>query len=187
MANRYRVIYLDIWNNPKTKKILKGKNKDILLVYIYIISAPTSNVSGLYSLPIYEIAGRFAIAYEKVEEILMSLQNEYEWIKYDYDNEVVLVPNMFKRSIPNPSVFNYKGVASILIEIKSPLFDEFLTIYPEVRQYIGDKPTIIEPVEKKKPRNISKKHATSIPKFDINNNDDSEEELPEPDYGVVVK
>lgn len=81
-----------------TFKVLRKKGPKALVVGLYLMSAPTSNMLGLYSLPVLYMAHETGLGPEGASEGLLDCI-EAGFCSYDEDSEMVWVHEMAKYQI----------------------------------------------------------------------------------------
>lgn len=114
---RYSLIMNDMWIDREFRN-LEPKGK---LLYIYLLTNPYCNQSGLYRLPI-------DIVELEVRASDLLLQDNHLW-KYDKDNEVVYIPNYLKYNTAK-TLLQIKGVASSIKSLPcTPLIVDFIANY----------------------------------------------------------
>lgn len=110
------------------------------LTSIYLVSAPNSNMIGLYYLPISTIAHDVGIG---VEDAQVSIERliESNYCSYDYEREIVFIHEMASIQIGEQLSPNDKQIKGVTKEIaqfaSSPLYGDFLDRYRDAFCLVG--------------------------------------------------
>lgn len=87
--SRFTSISNDIWSDKEFKNLSPiGKN-----VYLFVLTNPQGNQSGIYRLPLDLV--EFYLGEEGAEEI----KKENKLFKYDVEKEIVFIPNYLKYNV----------------------------------------------------------------------------------------
>jgi hypothetical protein len=134
VARDYAKIRSRYWTGETGKKLRKA-GPQAQLLGAYLMSCGSSNMIGLYYLPLALIAHEVAgLTIEGASEALRTL-SEVGFAHYDADEEIVFVPHMAFEQIAEelkPGDNQIKGVISALQEYrKSRFFWDFVEIYRE--------------------------------------------------------
>jgi hypothetical protein len=121
--------------------------RDAQVLALYAITAPGSNMIGLFYLPLPIIAHETGIPFEGVKEAIRTL-SEGGFLQYDEAEEVVWIPEMAKFQIGDgplaPKDNRIKGIAHEAAPYrKSRFFNEFIKRYG--RAYRLDEPQNFPP------------------------------------------
>lgn len=129
----YGVIRPRFWTGKTAKKLRKAGHL-AQLVAVYISTAPTATMSGLYYLPIPTIAHELGCSMEGASEALQRVC-ESGFASYDHDEEVVFVHNLAREQIGErlkTTDKRFKGLLRVLEEfIDTRLFPAFVELYAE--------------------------------------------------------
>lgn len=103
---KYRNVHVKMWIDRDYMKL----GKDAKLLFLYLITNPYINNSGIYELPIKTISTDTSIPCPIIEQLLVnqSIKN----IFYDLENEVVYVSNIRKYNKTGNPVQVEKGIIS---------------------------------------------------------------------------
>lgn len=111
------------WNGP-TGKAIRALGPEAQVVALYLMTAPSSSMTGLYYLPIPILAHETGCPFEGASKALRSLSRA-GFCTYDGDEEVVWVPEMAKHQIGDalkPGDKRVAGVAAALEPYRSSKF-----------------------------------------------------------------
>ncbi len=97
MARDYGKIYTTFWTG-ETGRQIRSAGADPLIIAAYLLTAPTSNMIGLYYLPISTISYDTGRPFKGVAKALISL-SKIGFAMYDEATEIVFVPNMARYEI----------------------------------------------------------------------------------------
>lgn len=118
----------------KTGKRIREKGRNAQVGALYVLTAPGSNMLGLYYLPVPVLAHETGMPLEEASKALQCL-SEVGFAYYDDESEYVFVPNMARFQIGDRLQATDKRVAGIKKQLeslrKSPFFNEFLNLYRE--------------------------------------------------------
>ncbi len=124
----YSQIVPTFWTRGSGKK-LRG-NTTAQLLALYFITAPASNMIGLYYLPMASICTEVGLTEEQVREALPLLE---EIVKYDFENEIVWIPECAAHQIGKTMHGNDKRHAVVQRELEMagshPYVAEFIDRY----------------------------------------------------------
>ena len=118
-----------MWLNGTMQEILYEYSKETFTVAIYLITTPHAHMSGVYYLPISEIADHTNCSVDETRKSLAEL-DEIGFAKYDATVKIIWVRNMWRYQIGDP--FNhrdnkYKSTISHLAGLPfSSLIGEFV-------------------------------------------------------------
>ena len=133
MARDYGKIRHGFWTG-ETGRELRALGSDTMLVGAYLCTCGSSNMIGLYYIPMALIAHETPVPIEGVSKALRSL-GEAGFAFYDDAAEVVFVPHMAREQIAEKLSEGDKqrqGVITLLKEYKKSRFvADFLAIYKE--------------------------------------------------------
>lgn len=131
MARQFAQLRPRFWTG-QTGRHIKARGSDCVVVALYLISAPTSNMIGLYYLPITTIAHETGIPFEGASKALASL-SEAGFAYYDHQCEEVWVPEMAAHQIADTLKAGDNRIAGIVKELqeyrKSKFFMDFMARY----------------------------------------------------------
>jgi hypothetical protein len=129
----YGKIAPTFWTGETGKKIRKA-GRDAQVVACYLMTAPSSNMLGLYYLPIPVLAHEVGISIEGASKALASL-SEADFAQYDDASEYVFVLRMAHYQIGADLSPNDKRVTGIKKQLeplkKIQFFNQFLDRYRE--------------------------------------------------------
>src|SRR5690242_9053481 len=118
----------------ETGKLLRAAGRDAQTIALYFITCPSSNMLGMYYLPLPTLYHEVGISKEGASKALRRV-GEANFAFYDEASEYVWVPEMAKWQIGPSLEPNDKQVTGIKRELetlrKSPFFNEFLKKYRE--------------------------------------------------------
>lgn len=113
MARSYGTIELTFWNHTETRRI----SHDALVLLFYLRSAPVSNATNAYVIPMQYILHDTRMDQERVTKAFRDLALKPHAL-YDSAASVVMLPGMFlekSNKIANPNVAKY--VAELLLAL----------------------------------------------------------------------
>lgn len=154
----YRTVDTDFWDDPK----FEGKGLVVKSLAFHLWTNPGSHVTGLYRLRFSTVLEQLEISRDQFETAFAFLQ-EINFCKWDQERRIVWVVNMWKRQ-PHDTVKIQRLPSHFKTLFESPLVDEFLHKYPEVRASIEAKP------ERKK-RSVSGVCPSSVPRASVSRPD----------------
>ncbi|BDU72940.1 hypothetical protein [Mesoterricola silvestris] len=129
----YGIISPAYWKG-QTGRQIRAMGPMAQLVGCYLMTAPTSNLIGLYYLPLVLVAGETNTTVEEVTQIMQALA-AIDWAYYDQDTETVWVRNMAFYQVAERVERADNRWAAIYRELtdydKSPFFSRFLEVYGE--------------------------------------------------------
>lgn len=111
------------WTGPTGKRI-RAMGCEAQVVAIYLMTAPTATMAGLYYLPLPVLAHETGIPFEGASKALLRL-SEAGFCSYDPDEEVIWVPEMARHQIGDelkPRDHRVAGLMSALDPYKSCAF-----------------------------------------------------------------
>ena len=127
MSAAYRSIQLDFWKDP----VIRRMGNFTKLVFIYLITNPNSDMTGLYRLSLGQIAFDLGVDVDTVKTATIELIG-MDRIGYDEANEIVWVKNMFKYQVRKPSDTQLKHAKEQIESLgKCTLIGEFLDRYSD--------------------------------------------------------
>lgn len=122
----YRTVQTCFWTDPNVTPLVS----DSKLMALYLMTNPHSHVSGIYYLPFATIALEAGFKEYRIKSILDTLLH----VKVDTARMVVWVENMLHHQARGEKA--YRAAANQLQNLhNSPLINEFLIRYPQVRRY----------------------------------------------------
>lgn len=130
----YAKVEPKMWHG-QTMKVLRKKGPEALVVGLYLMTSPSSNMLGLYSQPILYMAHETGLGEEGA---LKGLQHciEASFCSYDHDSEMVWVHEMARYQIASelkPSDLRCKGVQKEYDGLpENPFLAAFYDRYSEV-------------------------------------------------------
>jgi len=129
----YGTVTPSFWRG-QTGRDIRGLGPAAQLVALYLMTAPDSNLIGLYYLPLLIIAHEANCQVEEARFILDALA-ELDWAFYDLPTETVWVKNMAFYQIAERVKRGDNRWRAIVEELgsydKSPFFNRFLEVYGE--------------------------------------------------------
>ena len=131
----YAVVSPKFWTG-KTGKRIRAAGRDTQVVALYLITAPSSNLIGLYYLALPTLCHEVGITLQGARKALRSL-SEVGFAFYDGDSETVFVPEMARFQTGEslqPKDNRIKAVIEKLAEARSSRFakdfhDKYVTVY----------------------------------------------------------
>jgi hypothetical protein len=127
----YATVNFRFWTGETGRQIRK-LGPDVQVVALYLMTCPSSNMIGLYYLPLPTLAHETGIPFEGALKAIRSLI-EVGFVKYDEDNDLVWVVRMAHFQIGErlkPTDKQCKGIQKQLDEhVKSCFYSEFLEVY----------------------------------------------------------
>ncbi len=133
MAQTYSIVRSTFWTG-ETGKSLKKEGRDAQLIGVYLITCQSSNMIGLYYLPIPLLCHELGMTEEGALEGLRRV-SETGFAMYDAPSEVVFVVEMAKQQIGEPlkDTDNRKPKIMALISemSKCVFFKDFMARYKE--------------------------------------------------------
>jgi hypothetical protein len=128
----YRTIKCELWNDLAVRKL----SIEAKLLFVYLITNRHTHVSGIYYLPRILIGHETGMAPAQVRRGIDTLSIRHLLLT-DEKNEIVFVINMFGHQARGGK--HDKGAATQLESLhKSPLINDFLDRYPQVREHLPD-------------------------------------------------
>ena len=94
---KYAVILPTFWTGETGKK-MRGMGSDVRVLATYLLTGPQSNMIGIYYIPIPTMAYETGMEARGIEGALMGLV-EIGFAEYDYEREMVYVPEMAKYQV----------------------------------------------------------------------------------------
>jgi hypothetical protein len=122
----YRTIDARIWTDPVIRKLEINPH----YLFMYFITNPHSHMSGIYYLPVCLVEKESKLSSKQCGYSIDTLSS-VELIKYDPQNEVIWVKNMFKYQSCGPKSIRAAEV-QLQTVINSPLVKEFCKKYSRV-------------------------------------------------------
>ena len=130
------------WNGETGRK-LRAAGRDAQTVALYLITCPSSNMLGLYYLPLPTLCHEIGITKEGTSKALRRV-SEVCFAFYDEASEHVWVPEMAKWQLGTSLDPKDKRVTGIKRKLetlrKSPFFNKFLNKYREAFHLEGVSP-----------------------------------------------
>ena len=121
------------WTRGSGKKLRSDRDAQVLAMYV--MTAPGSNMIGLYYLPLTTIAHETGLTINEVREVFPRIA---EIAKYDEDAEIVWVPESAKHQIGETMALKDKRRGAVLRELamagSHPFAREFLDRYRDPYQ-----------------------------------------------------
>ncbi len=118
----------------QTGKEIRAMGQAAQLVSVYLITAPDSNLIGLYYLPLLLLAHETNCTVEEARQVLTALA-DLHWAYYDLQTETVWIRNMAFYQVTEEVKPTDKRWPAIVRELasydKSPFFRPFLDLYGE--------------------------------------------------------
>ena len=119
----YKAIHDTFWTDPKIKKL----KPEIKLLHLYLITNHHSHYSGIYYLPLDIVSLETGMTKKAIKDNFYILIDR-EFIKYDYEMDIVWVVKMAKYQINGAK--QVKGTANHLETLHNCLLiKEFLKLY----------------------------------------------------------
>jgi HNH endonuclease len=110
-----------------TGRLLRG-HPTAQIVALYLVTSPTSNMLGLYYLPVPTIAHETGIAAPSVEAALEELRT-VGFAVYDFSTETVFVPQMAAYQIGDSLKVNDNRRVAVIRELERVSHDEFRGLF----------------------------------------------------------
>lgn len=133
MAREYAKVRSLIWTGD-TGRALRRCGAETQVVALYLLSAPSSNMIGLYYLAIPTLAHETGLTLEGASKALRSL-SEIGFAEYDFEREEVWVVNMAREQVAEslkPDDNQAKGIRSELEKLrKSSFYSGFVRRYAD--------------------------------------------------------
>lgn len=92
---KYRSVQMSFW---KDTKILDHFTPDDKLMYLYLMTNPSTSICGCYEISKREIMFDTGYDMQTVEELLSRLENTHNVIRYSSDTGEVLILNWYKHN-----------------------------------------------------------------------------------------
>ena len=108
---KYAVILPTFWTGETGKK-MRGMGSDVRTLATYLMTGPQSNMIGIYYIPIPTMAYETGMDVRGIEGALMGLA-EIGFTEYDYEREMVYVPEMAKYQVAEELKKGDKRVVNI--------------------------------------------------------------------------
>ena len=130
MSRKFAKVYPNVWKSKKMRKV-SAKAK---LLAMYFLTSPSYCMVGIYEQPQELIRKHTGLSLDALDQALQELF-EVDFIRYDYDTEVVWVVDMALSQVADGrlSEKQQKGVinelARLSIECQFPFVDEFIEYY----------------------------------------------------------
>jgi hypothetical protein len=119
----YSKVAPQFWTG-RTGKAIRAAGRDVQVVALYLVTAPSANMLGLYYLPLPTLCHEVGISQQGAAKALRSLF-EGGFARYDEATEVVFVPEMAKFQIGptlTPKDNRWKAIVKELDSFKSCRF-----------------------------------------------------------------
>ena len=114
-----------------TGKQLRGDHEARVMA-LYLMSAPTSNMIGLYYLPLAIVSHELGMTFEGASEVLRRVC-DVGFAKYDSESEYVWVVNMAREQVGDEPSKKDNRIAGVRNELKKhtkcPFYDDFVEQY----------------------------------------------------------
>ena len=131
MERQSRLIASRFWTGQTAVRMRKQPNETRVVAF-YLVTAPTSHVTGLYTITIGTIADDLGITAGRVVKALQWLSND-GYCRWDDDNSVIWVRQMARHQIGVSLEARDCRVTAILAHLReyqhSPLVHEFVRHY----------------------------------------------------------
>jgi hypothetical protein len=141
MSRKFAKVYPNVWKSKKLREV-SAKAK---LLAMYFLSSPSYCMVGIYEQPQELIRKHTGLNQDHLDQAMHELF-EVDFIRYDYNTEVVWVVDMALSQVADGrlSPSQKKGVinelARLSIECQFPFVDEFI-------QHYGNKYEFLPPAE----------------------------------------
>lgn len=152
----YSKLYDSFWQDLKRKKVSQtGK-----VLFLYLISCPHHNLTGLYHLPYAYVSSDLCMGSETVSEGFYELI-EKGFIAYDEEAEMVLIRHFLRYNpLDNPNV-EKKAVAVVRELPETTLFQAFVDVMGEYREQY---PNLFETVSERYANTVTYSCSYSVTK-----------------------
>lgn len=131
MARDYGKVSARFWTGD-TGRQLRRLGAEVQLLALYLVTSPSSNMVGLYYLPIPVMVHETGLTFEGASKALRSL-GEVGFAHYDEDQEVIWVPEMARHQVDvelKPNDKRIKGVMAQVAEYrKCRYYGDFIEKY----------------------------------------------------------
>lgn len=149
---KYRAIWQKIWKDPDFQKYSpQGK-----LLFIYLCTCESTTESGIYPITIKTASDETGLSVQIITNLFKSLKN----VLYDYQNCFVFLKKFrVYNAGGKPELIAKSVVNDFLSSIHTPLWSEFIKLYPQFRDdilsvgHLSDIPllTVIQPLDNSSP------------------------------------
>ncbi len=132
---KYGVVAPAFWTGP-TGKLLKQKPHHVRLLAVYLITSPHANMIGLYYLPWVVVPHESGLTQQEAQEGIGVLGSpDIRFAEYDFDSEMVWVPEMARYQIGERlkrADNNRKAIENIVRSLpKNPFTEKFYDRYEQ--------------------------------------------------------
>jgi hypothetical protein len=122
---KYRAVYQKIWKDPD----FQAYSPESKLVFIYLITNESTTESGIYPITIATISNETGVGSETVSQ---QLANGFKNVAYDITNHVIFIKKFrVYNAGGKPTLIARSIVNDFKLTRNSPLWSEFITLYPE--------------------------------------------------------
>lgn len=119
----FRNIQMSFWTDTK---VSEDFTPDERYMYLYLLTNPYTNLCGCYGLGYKQIAYDTGLDIKKVKNIIRSLQEEQNVIRYSEDNREILLLNWYKYNWTDSEKFR-KPLWHQIEMVKTTVFKGYLT------------------------------------------------------------
>lgn len=137
MNRKFAKVYPNVWKSKKLREV-SAKAK---LLAMYFLTSPSYCMVGIYEQPLELIRKHTGLDEEELDKAMAELL-EVDFIRYDYDTEVVWVVDMALSQVADGrlSPSQKKGVinelARLSIECQFPFVDDFIQHYENKYEFL---------------------------------------------------
>jgi hypothetical protein len=133
------VVFSEFWDG-ETGLALGALGRDAQLTAMYLLTAPTSHMTGLYKLPLSAVIEHLGLTMDPaaaLNQVLSDMRNleKIGFAHYDADSKVVFIPNMARFQLGKKLSAGDKRVFMIrthlMTFLSSPFIGAFLDAYEE--------------------------------------------------------
>ena len=141
MSRKFAKVYPNVWKSKKLREV----SAQAKLLAMYFLTSPSYCMVGIYEQPQELIRKHTGLSEDMLDQAMHELF-EVDFIRYDYDTEVVWVVDMALSQVADGrlSPSQKKGVinelARLSIECQFPFVDDFI-------QHYGNKYEFLPPAE----------------------------------------
>lgn len=122
----YAPVQVEIWNHPKFQRLATHPLGDLRLAALYVLTTPYRNyLTGFYRIKLADITDHLACTDSHARAVIEALTAE-SWIRYDYENKVLLVLDHLEHNPMGGSKQLTSAVDHVKTLRHSPLLGEFV-------------------------------------------------------------
>lgn len=122
MAAIYRSVQMSFWTDSKVVRTFKYDDK---YMFLYLMTNPHTNLAGCYEICKEQIEWETGLSKDKVESLLIRMQDTFDVIRYNEESEEILLLNWSKYNWTNSPKYR-KLLLQEIEGVKDDGFREYL-------------------------------------------------------------